>query len=73
MTDIFRVACEVLVEADSAEEAQRKAQALLDQIDESDVWSSEVGVALKDVEETVVYRSMHRDVPGDIQSYGDRP
>ncbi len=73
MTEIYRVATEVLVEADSAEEAQARARAFLDQLDESEVWSSEVGIALKDAEETVLYHKLHHEIPGDIRSFGEAP
>lgn len=70
---IYSVSCEVLVEADSAEQAQALAKAFLDELDESEIWSSEVGVAIPDELETAEYLRLHRDMPGDITSYGDRP
>ena len=73
MTDIYRVACEVLVEADSPEQAQAAAGRFLEQLDESEIWSSEVGIAVRDIQETSIYRKRHREIPGDIRSYAEAP
>ena len=74
MTEIYSVDCEVKVEADSPEEAQARAKAFLDQLDESEIWSSEVGIAVKDVAETTEYRRLNPEEPHDIQqSYAGAP
>lgn len=75
MTDIYRVACEVLVEADSAEQAQVRAEEFLAQLNESEIWSSEVGIAVKDVAETLEYRRLYQPVEqrrlDDTRSYAE--
>lgn len=73
MTEIWRVACEVLVEADSAEQAQARAEKFLDQLDESEIWTSEVGIAVKDSQETATYRRLHHEISGDITGFGEAP
>lgn len=70
MTEIWEVEVRVCVEADAAEEAQAKAERFIVQLDEGEIWSSEVGIALRNAHETVEYRKTHRDIPNDITSYG---
>ncbi len=69
---VYRVAIEVLVEASTVEEAHAIAERAQATMDESELWSAEVGPASLAVEETRELRRRNGLPAEDLRGWGVR-